>query len=112
MADRVCVIGGFGRQVTETLKALGAADAAIEVVGVVDDGPTELNLARLAEHGLPYLGTLESWLSYGDYEIPFLLGADDHVVRRELGARLESVGLRPFRVRPAGSLSLDLRVAS
>lgn len=113
MAERVCVIGGFGQIVTETLAAYAEAGRPVEVVGVVDDGPTDLNLARLAEHEVAYLGTLDSWLSYGDYEIPFVLGVEDPHVRGELAAQLESVGLRPFRVRPvAGPLSTGLPVAS
>ena len=46
----------------------------LRIVGVVDDGPSEMNLVRLADRDVAYLGTLHSWLAYGDYDCRYVLG--------------------------------------
>ena len=63
--ERVVVVGasGFGRECLDVLEAMAAAGSPVEVAGVVDDGPSELNLERLAARGVAYLGTIEEWLA-------------------------------------------------
>ena len=52
--ERVVVVGasGFGRECLDVLEAMAAAGSPVEVAGVVDDGPSELNLERLAARGI------------------------------------------------------------
>jgi hypothetical protein len=62
--ERVVVVGasGFGRECLDVLEAMVAAGSAVEVVGVVDDGPSDLNLERLTARGTPHLGPVDGWL--------------------------------------------------
>lgn len=95
---RVVVIGasGFGREVLDVLAAMQHEDRELQVVGVVDDGPSDVNLQRLADRNVAYLGTLESWLAYGDYDCRYVLGIGRPDVRLRLVRQLDRVGLKPF----------------
>lgn len=95
---RVVVAGasGFGRESLDVLEAMISAGASLEILGVVDDGPSETNLTKLADRGIAYLGTLEQWLAEGDRDVHYVLGIGSPSVRRRLVARLDEVGFRPF----------------
>jgi sugar O-acyltransferase (sialic acid O-acetyltransferase NeuD family) len=95
--ERVVVVGasGFGRECLDVLEAMAAAGSAIDIVGVVDDGPSAVNLERLAARGVTYLGTVAEWLSGGPSE-HYVLGIGVPDVRRRLVGRLEDAGARPF----------------
>lgn len=95
---RVVVVGasGFGREALDVLEAMITAGASIDILGVLDDGPSRANLTRLAERDIAYLGTLEKWLAEGDRQARFVLGIGSPSVRRRLVARLEEAGFVPF----------------
>lgn len=97
-AERVLVVGaaGFGRESLDVLDAMVAAGEPVEIVGVLDDGPSEMNLARLADRGVTYLGTIDDWLTGGDLSVRFVLGIGSPSIRRALVAKLAAAGLRPF----------------
>ncbi|MDO5499969.1 MAG: acetyltransferase [Propionibacteriaceae bacterium] len=114
MTLRVVVIGasGFGREALDVLEAMRSAGAELTVVGVVDDGPSELNLARLADRDVAYLGSLDSWLSYGDYDCRYVLGIGSPLVRRQLVQRLDAAGLKSFTaVHPSATFGERAEVA-
>ncbi|QYM65216.1 MULTISPECIES: acetyltransferase [unclassified Microbacterium] len=96
MSERIIVIGagGFGRETLDIVEALVAAGRDIDLVGVVDSGPSELDLGRLAERGIVYLGTEETWLpeSSGDEHFVVAIGAP--AVREIVVRRLSDAGLR------------------
>jgi sugar O-acyltransferase (sialic acid O-acetyltransferase NeuD family) len=96
--ESVVVIGasGFGREALDVVEAMAAAGAPVAVVGVVDDGPSALNLERLADRGVPFLGTVEEWLAGGVGHVRYVLGIGDPAVRRRVVARLDEAGARPF----------------
>ncbi|CCH70773.1 Acetyltransferases (The isoleucine patch superfamily) [Phycicoccus elongatus Lp2] len=96
--ERVVVVGasGFGRECLDVLEAMAAAGSPVEVVGVVDDGPSELNMERLAARGVAYLGTVDEWLAGDAVTRRYVLGIGSPAVRRRLAARLEGTGARPF----------------
>lgn len=95
---RVVVVGasGFGREALDVLEAMIAAAAAIDILGVLDDGPSHANLTRLAERDTAYLGTLEQWLAEGDRTARYVLGIGSPTVRRRIVTRLDTEGLRPL----------------
>ena len=97
-AERVLVVGaaGFGRESLDVLDAMVSAGEPVEIVGVLDDGPSQTNLARLADRGVPYLGTIEDWLAGGDRSVRFVLGIGNPIIRRALVGKLEAAGMRPF----------------
>jgi sugar O-acyltransferase (sialic acid O-acetyltransferase NeuD family) len=96
--ERVVVIGasGFGRECLDVLEAMAAAGSPLEVVGVVDDGPSELNLERLAARGVAFLGTVDQWLAMDAHGRGYVLGVGSPEVRRRLVARLDGAGVQPF----------------
>jgi sugar O-acyltransferase (sialic acid O-acetyltransferase NeuD family) len=96
--ERVVVVGasGFGRECLDVLEAMAGAGSSVEVAGVVDDGPTELNLERLAARGVAYLGTIEEWLATDAEPLTYVLGVGSPDVRRRLVVRLEDAGAQPF----------------
>ena len=96
--ERVVVVGasGFGRECLDVLEAMAAAGSPVEVAGVVDDGPSELNLERLTARGVRYLGTVEEWMAAGEAPTKYVLGIGSPEVRRRLVGVLEDAGARPF----------------
>ena len=95
---RVVVVGasGFGRETLDVLEAMITAGASIAILGVLDDGPSQANLTRLADRDIAYLGTLEKWLAEGDRETRYVLGIGSPAVRRRIVTRLDAEGLQPL----------------
>ncbi|MHA7862320.1 acetyltransferase [Tessaracoccus sp. Y36] len=109
MPEQVVVIGasGFGRESLDTLEAMIAAGATIAVRGVIDDAPSDSNLARLASRGVPYLGTTTEWLATRP-AAQFVLAIGAPGVRRRLATRLEEAGLGPFSaVHPSAHIGVN-----
>lgn len=61
---KVVVVGasGFGRETLDTLVAMQQAGERLEIVGVLDDFPSEINLTRLRDRGVRYLGPIAGFL--------------------------------------------------
>jgi sugar O-acyltransferase (sialic acid O-acetyltransferase NeuD family) len=61
MTDRLVVVGagGFGRETLDVAEAMNRVAARWDIVGIVDDAPSDLNLERLATRGVTYLGGLK-----------------------------------------------------
>ncbi|GAA4387314.1 acetyltransferase [Ornithinibacter aureus] len=111
--EQVVVIGasGFGRECLDVLEAMAEAGSPVDVAGVVDDGPSELNLGRLAARGVAYLGTVDDWLVASEPMARYVLGIGRPQVRRRVAVRLDEAGARPFTaVHP--SATFGSRVAT
>lgn len=95
---RVVVVGasGFGREALDVLEAMITAGAQLNILGVIDDGPSQANLTRLADRDIAYLGTLEQRLAEGDRAVRYVLGIGSPTVRRRIVTLLEAEGLRPL----------------
>ncbi|WP_377107194.1 acetyltransferase [Propionicimonas sp. T2.31MG-18] len=101
---------GFGRETLDVVAAIGEASPEWEVRGVVDDGPSTANLARLAARGVRYLGTVESFLS-GPADGWFVVGVGSPAVRRRLDQRLTSAGLRAATlIHPSATVGVGARI--
>lgn len=114
MRERVVVIGasGFGRECLDVLDALVAAGEDLEVLGVVDDIPSETNLGRLADRGVAYLGTRADWLATGPVGVRYVLGIGSPQIRRRLVADLDAAGVRPFTaVHPSATFGARTTLA-
>lgn len=84
--------GGFGREVIDVVEAVNAAAGQrIELRGVVDDMPTEANLARLARRGVAHLGGIETFLASG-LDAEYLIGVGSPSARTEIAARFDARG--------------------
>lgn len=61
MRDLVVVgAGGFGRETLDVVTAINAAAPSWNLIGVVDDSPSPVNLERLQHLGLPHLGGIDA----------------------------------------------------
>ncbi|WP_181309849.1 NeuD/PglB/VioB family sugar acetyltransferase [Nocardioides campestrisoli] len=105
--------GGFGREVLDVVDAIGPD--SWQVVGVVDDGPTEKNLELLARRDVAYLGTLESLLAQRDAgsvtASHYVVGIGSPAVRRAVAERLDAAGLQPATlVHPTVTTGFDVTV--
>lgn len=113
LREPLVVIGasGFGRECLDVLDAMVAAGALLEVVGVVDDGPSELNLERLAARGVAHLGTLDDWLGSGTAPRRYVLGIGHPQVRRRLVDRLFDAGALPVTaIHPSATFGAQVEV--
>ena len=98
IVERVVVIGasGFGRECLDVLDAMVAAGSPVEVVGVLDDGPSEINLQRLSDRGVDYLGVMSDWLVCGEAGVRYVLGIGNPPIRRRIAGLLDEAGFHPF----------------
>lgn len=107
MTERIVMVGasGFGREALDVLEAMQAGGADIEIVGVLDDNPSPLNLQRLEERGVPFLGTITDWLADGERSEAYVLGVGSPAVRRLIVAKMDAAGRRPFTaIHPTASI--------
>lgn len=95
MPERIVIIGagGFGRESLDVLEAVKRAGRDIELVGVLDDGPSAKDLALLSARGVEYLGTAESWRSLAGGEERYVIAIGAPSVRRSVSAALRADGL-------------------
>jgi len=95
--EQVVVVGasGFGRECLDVLEAMIRAGRDLTIVGVADDAPSEVNLERLADRGVAYLGTVADVLA-GDAGWRFVIGIGSPSVRVRIAALLEDAGRTPF----------------
>ena len=100
MHKAVVVIGagGFGREVVDVIEAVNSAaegageQAPWDLLGIVDDTPTEVNLERLAQRSLTWLGTTEDFLRDGDPSAMYAVGIGNPAVRRRVAERFDAAG--------------------
>lgn len=96
---------GFGREALDVLEAMRDAGTPIEIVGVVDDVPSPVNLERLGARGIAYLGTIDVWLATPSQQDRFVLGIGSPQIRRTLVERIEATGRTAFTaVHPNASI--------
>lgn len=102
MSRRIVVIGagGHGREVLDVLDAWNHAHPRFryELLGVVDDHPSELNLVRLKQRGTTLLCTVDQWLSGGDRSARYLLGLGNSHLRRSMDRNFSAAGFTPASV--------------
>lgn len=96
MTESIVVVGagGFGREVIELIEAINASNTASwAIVGVADDGPSPINLDRLAKVDVPFLGTVDQIL--GEHAAcRYVLAIGAPHVRRALAAKFDSFSWR------------------
>lgn len=95
MADPIVVIGagGFGREVLDLIRDINTAGTGDwEILGVVDDSPSDENLQRLSVQNVPYLGTVDGFLR--DHAgCRFVVGIGSPAARRTIAERIQRAGL-------------------
>lgn len=105
--------GGFGRETLDVIEAHNASAAAgeiLEVLGVVDDAPSAINLERIASRGCRILGTLREVIAAGTPR-HYVLGVGDPRVKRRLARTLDAAGWLPARaVHPNASIGSCVQI--
>jgi sugar O-acyltransferase (sialic acid O-acetyltransferase NeuD family) len=93
VAAPVVVIGagGFGRETLDVIEAINGRDDTFRVLGVVDSAPSSLNLRRLSERNVNYLGSEDEWLAE-DVAASYVLAVGNPVVRATIAERWNRAG--------------------
>ncbi|GHD41705.1 acetyltransferase [Mycetocola manganoxydans] len=87
--------GGFGREALDVVAAMNETHRnRFEIVGVVDSAPSLVNISRLEDRGISYLGTETEWLSNGN-DASFVVGVGDPIMRSTIAARWIDAGRSP-----------------
>ncbi|RGE19779.1 acetyltransferase [Leucobacter sp. wl10] len=105
--------GGFGRETLDVIEAWNqrGEGAPLEVLGVVDDAPTESNLERLARRGYEYLGDFSALVRLGA-AVDYLIGVGNPATRAAIAAKCDAHGLRAGAVvHPSASVGSDTAFA-
>lgn len=113
MSVPLAVIGGsgFGRDVLDVVEAQNRAGEheRIDIVGFVDDAPSERALKRMANRGVDWLGGFERWLVEGGREVRYLIGIADTAVRARMDADLAAAGFETTQaVHPAADMGFGV----
>ena len=101
--------GGFGREVLDIVEAAGTA-SEVRLVGVIDDHPSAANLDLLERRGVPYLGSVQGWLTSADTS-SFVVGVANPAHRRLIDEQMTAAGhTSATLVHPAASLGSEVSV--
>jgi len=115
MPEPIVIIGcgGLGREIWAVVRALNEATANCwNPLGFVDDGPTELNLKRVARLGAPFLGPVAT-LAQLDQETQYIIGIGDPRVRAAVARRITQYGLSAAQlIHPTATVGPDTRIGS
>lgn len=104
--------GGFGREVLDVVDAINAqASAPVwQVVGVVDDNPSEENLARLKRRGVEFLGGSDQPLNWPS-PVSYVVGVGNPRVRRVIADRYDHANHRAATlVHPTASHGFEVEI--
>jgi sugar O-acyltransferase (sialic acid O-acetyltransferase NeuD family) len=113
-AEPIVVVGagGFGREVIDIIDAINASAGSTQwnLVGVVDDAPSEVNLARLSKRGVEFLGATDEPLRWLD-RVSYTVGVGSPRARRSLAEKYDGAGLRAATlVHPTVTRGSDVRI--
>ncbi|GLU65683.1 acetyltransferase [Paenarthrobacter ureafaciens] len=106
--------GGFGREVLDVVEAWNIAhpDERFNVLGVVDDSPSELNLRRLERRGYKHLGGTDSFTAPVD-GINYLIGVGNPDIRARIAECCDARGWTPATaVHPSASIGSGSRIGA
>lgn len=96
MPEDIVVIGagGFGRETLDVIEAAVREGDSLHLLGVVDAGPREVDLQRLAARGIAFLGSDDEWLSTASRDVRFIVAIGDPGIRERVADRFAEAGLR------------------
>lgn len=83
--------GGFGRETADVIEAINKTTPGTwNLIGVYDDGPAAINLQRLEDRGIEYLGALPGTPTEGD--LSYVIGVGRPQTRRDIAERCDGLG--------------------
>jgi sugar O-acyltransferase (sialic acid O-acetyltransferase NeuD family) len=103
---------GFGRETLDVVAAVNRVQPTWNLIGVVDDAPSETNLERLAALGVRHLGGLTEALALtGSLHFVVAIGAPG--IRERLAHRCEAAGWQPATlVHPSATVGALTRLGA
>jgi sugar O-acyltransferase (sialic acid O-acetyltransferase NeuD family) len=115
MPEPIVVIGcgGLGREVWAVIRAINEATPdRWDPLGFVDDGPTEVNLKRVARLGASFLGPVAT-LAQLDQETQYIIGIGDPRVRAAVARKVAQYSLvAAHLIHPTATVGPDTRIGS
>lgn len=116
MTVKVVVVGagGFGREALDVIEAVNGAATSpfFEVLGVLDSGPSEMNLTRLAARGIRFLGDEDAWLGSGS-KAQYLIGIGSPTIRQRIDEKFVAAGLAAATVvHPSATVGTQVELAA
>ncbi|MFF5173137.1 acetyltransferase [Micromonospora sp. NPDC000089] len=102
-------VGGFGREVYGIVRAINesADEPPWRVLGFVDDRPSEIDLKRVQQLGVPFLGTVHR-LADQPSGTRVVIGVGAPAARRDIDARVQAHRLAAATlVHPAAEIGPD-----
>lgn len=101
--------GGFGREVADIVDAVNIIEPTWNLLGFLDDAPSEENVSRAQRRGSDVLGTVIDFRHAG--AVCFVVGVGSPKSRRALVAAAEAVGLSPATmVHPTANVGASVRL--
>lgn len=96
MTESIVVVGagGFGREVLNLIRAINEAvegEPRWSITGVIDDSPSDKNLAQLDRQSVGHLGGVTAVLSTSAPSA-YVIGIGSSAVRRTIADRLDAAG--------------------
>lgn len=112
---KVIVVGasGFGRESLDVLQAMIEAGSSVEIVGVIDDYPSPINVKRLENRDVRFIGSIDYFLENFDRDVRYLLGIGNPAIREMLVEKVEAAGFTPFiAIHPTAIIGTELSHSS
>ena len=113
MTTQIVIVGcgGFAREVHDVIDAINDRSPTWELLGYLDDNPSELNQSLVHGRGFDVLGTT-NWLSPSDRPlIQFVIGIGTGSTRRQIDEILTSRGYPSATlVHPSVTFGYDVRI--
>lgn len=105
--------GGFGREVHDVIDAINLLAPIAppwELLGYLDDAPTDVNASLVERRGSRVLGGSE-WLEKAPEGTQVVIGIGSGSVRRAIDSRVQAAGLAAATlVHPSATLGFDVRL--
>ncbi len=100
--------GGFGREVIDVVQAINEVEPRFRLLGTVDDGPSQANLAWLEALGVPFLGTISSLIPL---DAQAAIGVGSPQAKSRIAAQLDEIGVvSPRLVHPTATIGKNSSV--
>jgi sugar O-acyltransferase (sialic acid O-acetyltransferase NeuD family) len=104
--------GGFGRKVIDIVGRINAAarKPIWNLLGVVDDAPSGINLDRLSARGFSFLGSLDEFFATGE-QVQYISGIGSPRIRQLIADRFDAAGHRAATlVDPAAMIGTEVEI--
>lgn len=116
MSVRLVIVGagGFGRESLDVAEAMNSASTMdiFDIVGVLDDNPSEINLQRLADRGVAHLGTVADWFT-SSVSGSFVVAIGDPAIRERLSDQFTEAGAAAATlIHPSAGMGSNSAVGS